>query len=123
MVINEIPHKDFKRDGNNLLYTKVISLSDAILGAEVEIPCLDGTYKVKVEPGTQSGTVVRLRNKGIPSINGGKGDLYVKFAVWIPKKVSREEKEMLEKLRKSENFKPNPTKEDKNFFDKLRDIF
>ena len=125
VVIEEQDHKDLKREGNNLFYTKVISVTDAILGAEVEVPCLDGPYKIKVEPGTQSGTVVRLRNKGLPTVNGygGVGDLYVKFAVWIPKKLNKDEKEIVESLRTKESFKPNPTKEDKSFFDKLKDLF
>ncbi len=124
VLIEEIEHPELKRDGNNLLYTKIISVADAMLGAEVEIPCLDGKYKVKVDAGTQSGTVVRLKNRGLPSINGGgTGDLYVKYVVWIPKRLSREDKELVEKMRSSEAFKPNPSKEDKSFFDRLRDIF
>jgi molecular chaperone DnaJ len=103
----------------------VISLPDAILGAEVEVPCLDGPYKIKVDAGTQSGTVVRLRNKGLPTVNGygGTGDMYVKFAVWIPKRLDREDKAVIESLRGKESFKPNPSKEDKSFFDKIKDLF
>ena len=114
VVIEEQEHQDLKREGNNLYYTKVISLPDAILGAEVEVPCLDGPYKIKVDAGTQSGTVVRLRNKGLPTVNGygGTGDMYVKFAVWIPKKLDREDKAVIESLRGKESFKPNPSKED-----------
>ena len=125
VVIEEQEHPNLKRDGNNLYYTKIISMPDAILGAEVEIPCLDGPYKIKVDAGTQSGTVVRLKNKGLPTVNGygGTGDLYVKFAVWIPKKLDREEKAVIESLRDKDAFKPNPTKEDKSFFDKLKDLF
>ena len=125
VVIEEQEHPNLKREGNNLYYTKVISMPDAILGAEVEIPCLDGAYKVKVEPGTQSGTVVRLRGKGLPTVNGygGTGDLYVKFAVWVPKKLSKEEKDLVEAMRSKEGFKPNPSKEDKSFFDRLKDLF
>ena len=125
VVIEEQEHKDLKREGNNLFYTKVVSLPDAILGAVIEVPCLDGPYKIKVEPGTQSGTVVRLRGKGLPTVNGygGVGDMYVKIAVWIPKKLTKEEKEIMESLRKKESFQPNPTKEDKSFFDKLKDLF
>lgn len=123
VLIEEVQHPELKRDGNNLLYTKIISVTDAILGAEVEIPCLDGKYNVKIEPGTQSGTVVRLKGKGLPSLNSGTGDLYVKYIVWIPKKLSRDEKETLEKIRSSESFRPNPSREDKNFFDRLRDMF
>ncbi|MBR2063262.1 MAG: molecular chaperone DnaJ [Bacteroidales bacterium] len=125
VVIEEQEHPDLKREGNNLYYTKIISMPDAILGAEVEVPCLDGPYKIKVDAGTQSGTVVRLRNKGLPTVNGygGTGDLYVKFAVWIPKKLDREDKALIESLRNKDAFKPNPTKEDKSFFDKLKDLF
>lgn len=124
VVIEEIPHAELKRESNNLYYTKVISIPDAILGTEVEIPCLDGSYKVKVEPGTQSGTVVRLRGKGLPSVNSyGVGDMYVKFAVWVPKKLSRDEKQIIESLREKDGFRPNPSKEDKGFFEKLKDLF
>ena len=125
VVIEEQEHPELKREGNNLYYTKIISMPDAILGAEVEVPCLDGPYKIKVDAGTQSGTVVRLRNKGLPTVNGygGTGDLYVKFAVWIPKKLDREEKAVIESLRNKDAFKPNPTKEDKSFFDKIKDLF
>ena len=125
VVIEEYEHPDLKREGNNLYYTKVISVVDAMLGAEVNIPCLDGDYKIKVEPGTQSGEVVRLRGRGLPSVNGygGTGDLYVKIAVWIPKKLNKEEKAIIESLREKESFKPNPSKEDKSFFARLKDLF
>jgi molecular chaperone DnaJ len=124
VVIEEQEHPDFRREGSNLLYTKVISIVDAMLGCEVEIPCIDGKQKVKVEPGTQSGTVVRLKGKGLPSLNSyGTGDLYVKFAVWIPKKLTKDEKALFESMRNNESLKPNPTKEDKSFFEKLKDLF
>ena len=124
VVIEEQEHPNFKRDGADLYYTKVISLTDAILGADVEVPCLDGTYKTRVEPGTQSGTIVKLRGKGLPVLNSySKGDLYVKFAVWIPKKLNRHEKELVESMKDCEAFKPNPTKEEKSFFDKIKDLF
>ena len=125
VVIEEQEHPNLKREGNNLYYTKIISIPEAILGGEVEIPCLDGNYKVNVEAGTQSGTVVRLRGKGLPTVNGygGTGDLYVKFAVWIPKRLSKEDKSIIESLKSKESFKPNPTKEDKSFFDRLKDLF
>ncbi len=124
VVIEEQEHPDFRREGSNLLYTKVISIVDAMLGCEVEIPCIDGKQKVKVEPGTQSGTVVRLKGKGLPSLNSyGTGDLYVKFAVWIPKKLTKDEKALFESMRNNESLKPNPTKEDKSIFEKLKDLF
>ena len=125
VVIEEQEHADLKRDGNNLYYTKIISLPDAILGGETEIPCLDGPYKLKIDAGTQSGTVVRLRGKGLPTVNGygGTGDLYVKIAVWIPRKLNKDERALIESLRDNESFKPNPTKEDKSFFDRIKDLF
>jgi molecular chaperone DnaJ len=125
VVIEEQEHKEFQREGNNLFHTHVISLPDAILGGEVEVPTLDGPFKIKVDAGTQSGTVVRIKGKGLPSVNsyGGKGDLYVKLAVWIPKKLDKEEKKLVEEMREKEGFKPNPDKEGKSFFDRLKGLF
>ena len=125
VVIEEQEHKDFQREGNNLFHTHVISLPDAILGGEVEVPTLDGPYKIKVDAGTQSGTVVRIKGKGLPSVNsyGGKGDLYVKLAVWIPKRLDKDEKKLVEEMRAKEGFKPNPDKEEKSFFDRLKGLF
>jgi molecular chaperone DnaJ len=124
VVIEEQEHPDFKREGNNLYYTKIVSLPEAILGAEVEIPCLDGPRRIKIDAGTQSGTVTRINGKGLPTVNGygGTGDLYVKIAVWIPKKLDKEDKAVIESLRDKEAFKPNPTKEDRSFFEKLKDL-
>ena len=125
VVIEEQEHPEFQREGNNLYHTHIISLPEAILGAEIEVPALDGTYKIKVDAGTQSGTVVRLKGKGLPTVNsyGGRGDLYVKLAVWIPKKLDKEEKELVEKMNGKDAFKPKPTKEDKGFFDRLKGLF
>ena len=125
VVIEEQEHPDLKREGNNLYYTKIVSLPEAILGAEVEIPCLDGPRRIKIDAGTQSGTVTRINGKGLPTVNGygGTGDLYVKIAVWIPKKLDKEDKAVIESLRDKEAFKPNPTKEDRSFFEKLKDWF
>ena len=125
VVIEEQEHPTLKREGNNLYCTTIISVPDAILGAEVEVPTLDGPYKVKIDAGTQSGTVIRLRGKGLPTVNGygGTGDLYVKVAVWIPKKLEKDEKQAVEALRLKEGFKPNPNKDDRNFFEKIKDLF
>ena len=126
VVVNEIAHPQLQRDGNNLFYTRTISVMDAMLGCEVSVPCLDGSYKVKVEPGTQSGTVVKLRGKGLPSVHGygrGTGDMYVKFQVWVPHKLSRTEKEALEKMRGSSSFTPDLTREDRATFDKVKNIY
>ena len=99
IVINEIEDPEIKRDGNNLTFTKVISIPEAVLGATVEVPCIDGKYNVKVEPGTQSGTVIRLKGKGLPSVNGyGTGDMYVTFIVDMPKKLSRDQRNKIKQL-------------------------
>lgn len=124
VVIEEIEHPLFKREGTNLFHTAIISVIDAMLGCEITVPCLDGNQKIKVEAGTQSGKIVKLRGKGLPSLNGyGTGDLYVKLAVWIPKKLTKEEKALFESLRYNESFRPDPSKEDKSFFEKLKDLF
>ena len=124
VVIEEVPSAELQRDGNDLIYSLFISISDAVLGSNAEIPAVDGKLRIKVDPGTQSGKILRLRGKGIPDINGyGAGDLLVYIQVWIPKKVNNPEKEMLEKLKLSDNFNPAPTKEDRNFFDRMKKMF
>ena len=124
IVVEEQAHSQFKREGENLFYTRVISVTDAILGCELTIPCLDGPYKLRLDPGTQSGTVQRLRGKGLPSVNGyGKGDLYVKILVWIPRKLRGADKEAVEKLAASSAVKPDPSRDDKNLFEKESQYF
>ena len=126
VLIEEIPHSALKRDGNNLFYSTTISVTDAILGTEITVPCLDGNYRVKIDAGTQSGAVIKLRGKGLPAVSGygsGTGDLYVKILVWIPRKLGREEKEALERIRSSKSFTPDLNRDDKNLFDKLKNIF
>ena len=122
IVVEEQPHATLKRDGNNLFTTKVISVADAILGCEVEIPTLGGTERKKLDPGTQSGTVLSFRGKGMPSVNGyGRGDLYVKILVWIPRRLSRSEREAIESMKQSMN--PDPNREDRNLFEKESKYF
>ncbi len=130
LVIEEIPSREYKRNGPDLLYTRILTVSQACLGCEVQIPCVDGTtHRAKVEPGTQSGSMIKVRGKGLPNIdaygrNNGRGDLYVRYIVYIPKKVSREEKELLQKLDQSENFQPvEKNNDDRSFFDRLKQIF
>lgn len=124
VVIEEEEHQDFQRDGNDLIYTLFVSITDAILGGEAEIPHFDSKLKIKIEPGTQSGKILRLRAKGLPDVNGyGSGDLLVYIQIWTPKKVDKNERELLEKLSGSENFKPNPSKDERNFFDRMKKIF
>ncbi|MDP3437780.1 MAG: molecular chaperone DnaJ [Bacteroidales bacterium] len=124
VVIEEEAHQDLQRDGNDLIYSLFISIPDAILGVDADIPAIDGKLRIKVEPGTQSGKILRLRGKGLPDVNGyGFGDLLVYIQIWTPRKIDKNEKEQLEKMRLSESFKPNPNKEDRNFFDRMRKIF
>ena len=126
VIIEEIGHSSLKREGKNLFYSTIISVTDAILGTEITVPCLDGSYKVKVDAGTQSGTVMKLRGKGLPAVSGygsGTGDLYVKILVWIPKKLSSDEKNALESMRTSRSFTPDPSRDDKAVFDKMKNIF
>jgi len=101
-----------------------VSYAQAALGDDVEIPTIEGKVKIKVDPGTQSGRILRLRGKGLPDVNGyGTGDLLVFVQLWTPKKLSREEKELLSKLKDSPNFAPNPVKEERNFFDRMKKMF
>ena len=124
VVIEELPHDTIKRDGTNLLYDLYLNFVDAALGTDVEIQTISGKVKIKIEAGTQSGKVLRLKGKGIPNIQGyGTGDFLIYVNVWTPQKLSKEEKATLEGLKSSENFKPNPTSKDKGFFDRMKDYF
>ncbi|NLA24633.1 MAG: molecular chaperone DnaJ [Bacteroidales bacterium] len=122
VLIEEEEHPDFIRDGSDLLYNLFISVPDAILGNNAEIPTLDGKVKIKIDSGTQSGKIVRLRGKGLPELQGyGKGDLLVRINVYIPSGVNRDDKKTLEKLQASDTF--NPKKKAKNkLFEKFRGI-
>lgn len=124
IVIEEQEHEHLKREGENLYYNAHVNFVDAVLGESIEIPTINGKAKIKIEPGTQSGKVLRLKGKGLPILQGyGTGDLLVHINVWTPKRVSKEEREILEKLRESENFKPNPGQEDRGFFQRMKDMF
>ena len=124
VLIEEVAHPELIRDGNNLLYNLFITVPDAILGTASEIPTIDGKVKVKIDAGTQSGKILRLKGKGLPDVNRyGTGDLLVKINVWIPQKISKDEHKVLEKLKDSDSFKPNPTKEEKGFFQRMKDYF
>ena len=122
--IEEEPHPELIRDENDLVYNLLLSIPMAALGSTVEIPTIDGKAKVKIEPGTQPGKVLRLRGKGLPNVNGyGNGDLLVNVSVYIPETLSKDEKNALEKMQDSENFKPSSSIKEKifrrfrNFFD------
>ena len=124
VVIEEEKDPLLKRDGNDLIYSLFISVPDAINGCEAQIPSVDGMLKIKIEPGTQPGKTLRLRGKGIPDVDGyGAGDLLVAVQVWIPKKISKDEKAMIEKLSKSDNFKADPSSTERSFFTRIRNMF
>jgi len=124
VVIQEEEHPELIRDDNDLIYSLFLSMPDAILGTTAEIPTVDGRVKIKIDPGTQSGKILRLRGKGIPEINGyGRGDLLVNIQVWTPQSVTRDEAKIIEKLKESSSFTPKPDKNDRNFFERMRNFF
>lgn len=124
ILIEEEHHAELIRQDQHVIYNLVISVSDAILGTSVEVPTIDGKAKITIEPGTQSGKVLRLRGKGFPEVNGyHTGDQLIQIHIWIPKKVSSEETELLKKLNESDHFSPKHAKKDKGFFDKMKDWF
>lgn len=120
--IEEEKHPELIRDGNNLIYNLQLSIPDAILGTAAEIPTVEGKVKVKIEPGTQPGKILRLRGKGLPEVNSyHQGDLLVRINVWIPADLSKDEKKLMEKMKESDSFTPH--KEQNGFFSKMKDIF
>lgn len=124
IVIEESEDNVLQREGNNVIYDLHVSFIDAALGASLEVPTIDGKVKIKIDPGTQSGKMLRLKGKGIKDINGyHRGDQLIMVNVWTPTELSKEEKITLEALRSSENFKPDPGKQDKSFFDKMKEFF
>jgi molecular chaperone DnaJ len=124
VVIDEEDHPELIREGNDLIYNLFISIPDAIMGTAVEIPTVDTNVKIKIEPGTQAGKILRLRGKGLPEVNGyGRGDLLVNVNVWVPKSITREEQKIIEKLRESDSFTPAPDKSDRTFFERMRNYF
>lgn len=124
VVIEEVKHEHLERDGQNLHYQLFLNFADAALGTSIEVPTVEGKAKIKISPGTQSGKVLRLKGKGLPSVNAyGIGDILVHVNVWTPAQVSKEEKELLEKLRNSDNFRPQPDKNEKSFFSRMKEYF
>jgi molecular chaperone DnaJ len=124
IVIEEEEHPYLKREGNHLIYSLSISFPNAALGTTVEIPTVDSKVKIKIDPGTQAGKVLRLKGKGLPDVNGyGRGDQLVEISVYTPTSLSGEEKKALEQMRDSKNFEPNPNKKEKGFFDRMKEYF
>ena len=101
-----------------------MSFVDAALGTSLEVPTIDGSVKIKIDAGTQSGKMLRLRGKGIPDINGyGKGDQLIHVNIWTPKDLTEQEKNLLNNLKDSPNFKPQPGKSEKSFFERMKEFF
>lgn len=124
ILIEETEDPILKRDGSNIMFDLHITFTDAALGTTVEIPTVDGKVKMKIEAGTQGGKMLRLRGKGVPELNSNyRGDQLVHVNIWTPQKLSSEEKALLEKLRDSENFQPHPGKNDKGFFERMKEYF
>lgn len=124
VVIDEEEHPDLIREGNDLIYNLFISIPDAVIGTHVEVPTVDSNVKIKIEAGTQPGKILRLRGKGLPEVNGyGKGDLLVNVNVWIPKELNKDELKIFDKFKDSPSFIPNPDKDDKGFFERMKGYF
>jgi len=125
VLIEEEEHPVFKREGNHLIYTLNLSIPDAILGTQTEIPLLEGMAKIKIEPGTPSGKILRLRGKGLPDVHNPhtRGDMLVEVNVFIPKNISAEERKMLEKFKTSSSFQPPLNKKSKSFFERMKEFF
>jgi molecular chaperone DnaJ len=124
--IEEIPHEDFSRDGLDIYHELYVSFPDAALGTEVEVPTLKGRARLQIDPGMQSGKILRMRSRGLPDLNGSRrGDQMVRVHVWTPRNLSSDEREWLEKLRESGSFDPDPDGEerDRSFFSRVKDVF
>jgi len=124
VYIREKEHEDFTRQDDDILYNLVISYTDAVLGTDVEVPTLIGRAKLRVEPGTPAGQILRMRDKGIPHLNSsGRGDQLVRVHVYVPRKVSSVERELLLKMQEMEGFQPTDKEEKKSFFGRIFDSF
>ncbi len=126
VVLEEIPHEIFSRQGNDVIYTLAVSFPDLVLGTKVDVPTLDGAVKLTIPPSTQPETMLRIPGHGIGHIKGsGRGDQYVKVNVFVPKDLSHQDKELLKEMKKSSGISPTAhnDKDAKSFFEKARDIF
>ena len=124
VVIEEIPHDTLKRDGKNLHLDLYISYTDAVLGSDPQIKTISSKVKIKLEAGIQSGKILRLRGKGLPSVDRyGSGDLLIHVNVWTPQELTKNQKKFFESCRDDDNFKPDPDKNNKSFFDKVKEMF
>ncbi|MEY4106902.1 MAG: Heat shock protein [Bacteroidota bacterium] len=124
ITVEEKPHEHLQRDGQNVIYELYLNFADAALGSSYDIPTLDGKVKIKIPPGTQAGKILRLRDKGLPSVQSyDRGDQLIHVNIWTPKKLSNEERELLEKIKSLPNFQPQAGHSEKTFFEKMKDYF
>jgi molecular chaperone DnaJ len=124
VLIEEVPHDTLKREGTNIHYDLYINFSEAVLGTSKEVDTVSGKVKIKIDAGTQSGKILRLKGKGLPSIERyGTGDFLIHTNVWTPQELNKEQREFFEKMVDNENFIPNPNTSDKSFFEKVKDMF
>ncbi|NBC57444.1 MAG: molecular chaperone DnaJ [Bacteroidetes bacterium] len=124
VLIEVEEHSLLKRDGENLHYDLYISFSEAALGVSKEIETVSGKVRIKIEPGVQSGKILRLKSKGLPNLNRYRtGDLLVHVNVWTPQNLNREQQQFFESQQNAENFQPKPNTSDKSFFEKVKDMF
>jgi molecular chaperone DnaJ len=124
ILIEEAEDKVLKRDGSNVIFDLHLSFVDAVLGTSVEVPSIGGKVRIKIDPGTQSGKILRLRGKGIKDLNGyGHGDQLIYINVWTPKKLTPEERAKVESFRNSPNFQPQPDANEKGFFERMKEYF
>ncbi len=124
VAIEELEHEFLKREGENLHYDLYVSFPEAALGVSKDIEAVNGKVRIKLEEGIQSGKILRLKGKGIPSLNSyGSGDLLVHVNVWTPKTLTKEQRQFFEKSLTDDNFIPHPEKTDKSFFEKVKDMF
>lgn len=124
VLIEEIPHEKLKREGTNIHFDLYINFAEAVLGISKEVETVSGKVKIKIEPGTQSGRILRLKGKGLPSLERyGNGDFLIHVNVWTPQELNKDQRTFFENMINDENFSPNPNKSDKSFFEKVKDMF
>lgn len=124
VLIEEVPHEHLKREGSNIHYDLYINFSEAVLGTSKEVETVTGKVKIKVEAGTQSGKILRLKGKGLPSIERyGNGDFLIHINVWTPQELTKEQRKFFESMQDDDNFSPNPQQNEKSFFEKVKDMF
>tara|TARA_B110000503_G_scaffold143685_1_gene247008 strand:- start:152 stop:1285 length:1134 start_codon:yes stop_codon:yes gene_type:complete len=124
VLIEEIPHETLKREGTNIHYDLYINFSEAVLGTSKEVDTVSGKVKIKIDGGSQSGKILRLKGKGLPSIERyGTGDFLIHINVWTPQELDKKQKQFFEEMSDHQNFRPAPNKSDKSFFEKVKDMF